>query len=360
MKAKLRHRIDALVKVYKISKETPREEQLRVSIQRKRLLIEETKEFIKSYRTLIVVDNTNTPSKLYRYVRQRYGDKFFAKMIKNTLLIRAFKELGLPNIDELAKYLKGSNMILFTNLNAFEAKLELDKVAVPYRIKPGEKIEHEIVVPPMRTELKPGPIMSLFGKLKVPIQVRDGVIWIAREATIARPGDVVTPELVSVLEKLGIEPKLLRPKIKVAYEKGLVIPVEQLVVDIEGVKSQLHECLRTAMSFAIEFVIPEPNVVKLAIARARMRACSLASELGVVTKETASLIFSAALRKVMALSSALASKIPELALAIPQTPQQQIVVEEKKTEEKAKEKKEEEKKETSEEQLAEGLAALFG
>jgi large subunit ribosomal protein L10 len=102
-------------------------------------------------------------------------------------------------------------------------------------------------------------------------------------------------------------------------------------------------------------------VIKLAISRAYTRACSLASELGVVTRDTASLVFSAALRKALALASALASKIPELAsIATTQTTQQQVVVEEKKVEEKKAEEKEEEKKEVSEEQLAEGLAALFG
>jgi large subunit ribosomal protein L10 len=361
MKAKLRNKLETLVKMYKLSKEMPKEEKIRASIQRKRVIVEETKKLIESYKAIIILDNTGVPSKLYRYIRQRYSDKFYIKMVKNTVFLRALKELSLPNVEELAKYLKGSNMILFTNLNSFEAKLLLDKIAVPHKIKPGEKIEHEIVVPPMRTELKPGPIMSLFGKLKVPIQVRDGVIWIMRESIIARPGDVATPELVSLFEKLGIEPKMLKPKIKVAYEKGLVIPVEQLVVDIESTKNQILEGLKISTAFAVELVIPDPNVIKLAISRAYTRACSLASELGVVTRDTASLVFSAALRKALALASALASKIPELAsIATPQTTQQQVVVEEKKVEEKKAEEKEEEKKEVSEEQLAEGLAALFG
>ncbi|MEM1525536.1 MAG: 50S ribosomal protein L10 [Ignisphaera sp.] len=361
MKVKFRKQLEVLTKVHKLSKEKPGEEQVRSSIDKKRIIIEETKKLLKEYRTVVILDNANTPSKLYRYIRQRYSDIFYIKMIKNTLLLKAMEELGISNTDEIAKYLKGSCMVIFTNVNSFEAKLVLDKISVPYRIKPGEKIEHEIVIPPIRTELKPGPVMSLFGRLKIPIQVRDGVIWIARESTIARPGDVVTPELVSVFEKLGIEPKLLKPNVKVAYEEGLVIPADKLAIDIEGTRTQLLDGLKTALSFAVELVVPEPNVVKVAISRAYLRACNLAAELGVVTKETASLVVTSALRRAYALASVLAQKVPELASIVPQAPQQLAVTEEKKAEEeKPKEEKEEEKETVSEEQLAEGLTALFG
>ncbi|MEM4849168.1 MAG: 50S ribosomal protein L10 [Ignisphaera sp.] len=361
MKAKHRKQLEVLVKVHKLSKDRLKEKQVRPSIEKKKIIIEEAKKLLASYRTVIFLDNTSTPSKLYRYIRQRYSDVFYIKMIKNTLLLKAMEELGMPNIDEVAKYLKGSCMVMFTNMNPFEAKLALDKISVPYRIKPGEKIEHEIVIPPTRTELKPGPIMSLFGRLKIPIQVRDGVIWIARESTIARPGDTVTPELVSVFEKLGIEPKLLKPNIKVAYERGLILPADKLIVDIEGIRAQLLDGLKTAISFAVELVVPEPNVVRVAISRAYLRACGLAAELGVITKETASLVITSALRKAYALASVLAQKIPELASIVPQVSQQSSVAsvaEEKKTEEKLEEG--ERKESVSEEQLAEGLTALFG
>ncbi|MEM4681992.1 MAG: 50S ribosomal protein L10 [Ignisphaera sp.] len=359
MKIGLKKELEKLVKVYKTQKKVIKEEKTRPSLEEKRVVIEETKKLLTKYRTLILLEGTGVPSKLYLHMRRMYGDIFYIKMIKNKLLLKALNELGMPNTEEVAKYLTGPNVAVFTNLNAFEAKLIMDKIAITHRVKPGDKIENEIIVPPTRTELKPGPIMSLFGRLKIPIQVRDGVIWIMREATIAKPGDTVTQELASLLDKLGIEPKLLKPKIKLAYERGLVIPADKLVIDVEGVKSSIIDGIKSALSLAVEFVVPEPDIVRLAISRAYARACNLAIETGIVTRDIAPLVFRAALMKVYTLASILAQRIPELSSAVPTIQVQQVQQKLEETKE-VKEEKKEEKAEALEEQLAEGLAALFG
>lgn len=361
MKARLRDKLETMIKTHKLAPIVlEKKHYVKPSLERKRVIIDEVKKLLTTYRTLIILDNTNVPSKFYTYIRQNYGHIFHVKMVKNTLLLKALKELQFPNVDELAKYMKGSTVTVLTNLNPFEAKKLLDRIVVSCRAKAGEKVEYEIVVPPMKTELKPGPIMSLFGKLKIPIQVRDGVIWIMREASIAKPGDVITPELMSLFERLGIEPKFIKPKIKVAYEKGILLPPEQLIIDFEGTKSNVINGVKTALSLAIEVVIPEPNIVTLAISRAHAKACSLAVELGVVVKETAPLVFATALRKAYTLASLLAQKIPELIqITQPVSLYQVAEVKEEKVEKEIS-RKEEEGKEVAEEQLAEGLATLFG
>lgn len=358
MKIGLRNELEVLIKKHKTTQISPKEISIRPSIEKKRIVIEEIKKLLATYRTLILLDNTSTPSKLYLYLRQRYGDIFYVKMVKNTLLLKALNELGMANIEELSKYLKGSIIALFTNLNPFEAKILLDKISIPFKIKPGEKIEYEIIIPPMRTELKPGPAMSLFGKLKIPIQVKDGVIWIMRESVIAKPGDIATPELISIFDKLGIEPKFLRPRISIAYEHGLVIPIERLVIDINGTKNNIADAVKNALSLAVELVIPEPSIIRMSLTKAYLKMCSLAIELGIVSKETAPIIVSTAVKRTYILASILAQKIPELASLLPSTAIQIAKTEEIKSEKPSEEKKE--GKEVSEEQLAEGLASLFG
>lgn len=359
MKASLRKELEKLTKLYELSREVSLEKSLKQSLKEKRIIVDELKQFLTNYKTLILLDATETPSKLYMHLKQKYGELFCVRMVKNKLLLKALAELGMSNVEEVARYLHGQNIAIFTNLNAFEAKLIIDRTAVSYKVKPGDRIEHEIIIPPMRTELKPGPMMSLFGKLKIPIQVKDGVIWIMREATIARPGDTVTQEMVSLFDKLGIEPKLLKPKIKLAYEKGLVIPSDKLIVDIEGTKNSLIDGIKNAMNIAVEIVVPEPSIIELAISRAYTRACRLAVEAGIINKDTAPLIFSLALARAYALASSIAQKVPDLISVLPstQSTSQQLEVKEEKKEEKEEKEK---KSEVAEEQLAEGLAALFG
>ncbi len=326
-------------------------------------IVEEACELLKKYRTIVLLDLASTPSKVINYIRRLFEGKGVVKLIKNTLLSKAVDRVGLKNGDEFKKWLEGQNIAIFTNMNAFEVKLLLDKIEVPIKARPGMKVDREIVIPPMRTDLKPGPVMSIFSRFKIPVQVREGVIWIAKEATLLRPGDEITVEITSLLEKLGIEPIVVKPKIKVAYDSGVVIPADKLVIDIEGTKSELASAISQAISVAAEIAIPEPQVLEVSIKRALMRAIELSTRAGFVTPTNAEQVFRNAVSKAMLIAALVASKSPELASALqiqgvvapqPEQPKE----EEKKVEEK---KEEEEKKEgISEEQLAEGLAALFG
>ncbi len=328
--------------------------------EEKKRIVEEAKELLKKYRTFALLDLSNTPAKVITYLRRAMEGKGVVKLIKNNLFERALDELNIPNKEELKKYLEGQNIIVFANMNAFELKMLLDKIEVPVRAKPGMTIDREIVIPPMKTNLKPGPIMSLFGRFRIPVQVREGVLWIAKEVTVAKPGDVVTPELTSLFEKLGIEPVLLKPKIKLAYEEGLVIPAEKLVIDIEATRNDILRSVVEALNLAAEIALPEPDVIKVSIRKAFMRAAKLASEAGFVTPETAETVLRDLISRAQYLAMAIASKSPELAefLQVQVAAAPQPAAQPEKAEEK---KEEEEKKETvSEEQLAEGLAALFG
>jgi len=330
--------------------------------EEKRRIVEEAKDLLRKYRTFALLDLSNMPSKVITYLRRAIAGKGVVKLIKNRLFERALDELNLPNKDEVKKYLQGQNIIVFTNMNAFELKMFIDKIEVPVRARPGMTIDREIIVPPMKTNLKPGPIMSLFGRFRIPVQVREGVIWIAKEVTVAKPGDVVTPELTSLFEKLGIEPIVLKPKIKLAYETGLVIPAEKLVVDVEAIKNDMLRSVAAAISLAAEIVLPEPEVLKVSISRAYMRASTLAAEAGFLVPETAEVVLRNLIARAQQLAMVLASKSAELAELLKVQPiTSQVAPQPSAQPEKVEEKKEEEKKETvSEEQLAEGLAALFG
>ncbi|MCI4436431.1 MAG: 50S ribosomal protein L10 [Ignisphaera sp.] len=361
MKARLREELRTLEKAY-LSGEG-KKVRTRRSLEEKRALVEEAKKLLLSYKTVLLIDSTNLPSSYVSELRKRLEGIGVVKVFKNNLLKLAMKELEMKNWEEFAKYLQGTNIMVFVNLNPFEAKRVLDSIKVWWRVKPGEKVDNEIIITPMKTNIKPGPAMSVFGKLKIPVQVRDGVLWIAKESTLLRPGLEVTPELVSILNNLGIAPKILRPVIKVAYEAGVVIPGSNLALDIEAFRKEFIEATQSAIALASELVVPEPMVLRISVAKAYTRAQRLAAEAGIVTKETAPIVISLALARAYAIASILAMKSPELAqglqisISAPAPAQQQ----QQQAAPKAEEKKEEEKKEgVSEEQLAEGLSALFG
>ncbi len=346
-------------------------EGLRIVIRERRIpeekkkIVEEASRLLKDYRTVVFIDLEGVPAPALVKLRKAFEGKGVLKLIKSTLLRKAIDIAKIPGAEELKKYVEGSHIALFTNLNAFEVKLLLDKIEIPVRPRPGMVLDKDVVIPPMRTDLKPGPIMSLFGRFRIPTQVREGVIWIARETTVAKAGDTITPELISLLDKLGITPTSIKPRIKFAYDSGIVIRGEDLAIDLNEIRKQLMEAAGAALNVASEIVLPEPTVIELSIRKAFARASALATESGFVTKDTAEIVIRGVVSKAIALAAALVQRRPELSdfiqvsvapAPVGAAPAQQP------SEEKKEEREEEEKKEetVSEEQLAEGLAALFG
>jgi len=359
MRSWLRSEFEKVLKAEARTGLTVRVRERKIPEEKKRI-VEEATELLKKYRTVVFLDLSGTPAKALVQLRKALEGKGVVKLIKCTLLKRAIDQAGIPNADELKKLLEGQQIAIFTNMNPFELKLLLDKLEIPIRPKPGMTLDRDIVVPPMRTELKPGPIMSLLGRFRIPTQVREGVIWIARETTIARAGDTITPELISLLDKLGIVPTTFKPKVRFAYDAGLIISGDQLTINIDEYRSNILEAASAALNLASEIAIPEPMVLEVSIRKAFARASALATEAGFVTPETAEIVLRGTVAKALALASALVAKNPDLGQFLQVAPAvapaggapAQQPAEEKKEEE-------EEKKEEKE-QLAEGLAALFG
>ncbi len=316
--------------------------------------VEELAELIRKHKVIALADLTKIPTKQLQIIRKNLRDKVVFRVTKNTLFKLAAEKAGLKNFEELRKYLEGSNLFLFTNINPFELVLLLEKYKARAPAKPGDIAPTEIVIPAGSTGIPPGPMLSVFGRLKIPTRVQQGSIWISKDTVVAKPGDKISPELASILQKLGIEPIEIKIQLKVAYDDGLIIPKERLIVDLEEYKKNIIEAYQNALKIGVEIAYPEPTILELTLTKAFLNALMLAVEASIITPETIELIIARAEAQAKALASVLAQKAPELGLEV-EVPAQPAAEEEKKEE-----KEEEEKKETSEEEIAEGLAALFG
>ena len=329
--------------------------------ERKIREVEELPELKKSHNVIIIVDLTKTPTaqlqRIRRKVEKKFGDKVVMRVTKNTLFKLALKRAGIDPTP-LEEYLTGTNMFIFTNLNPFEVALALDKIYATKPAKPGDIAPTEIVLPAGDTGFKPGPIMSVFGKLKVPIRVQGGTIWIAKDTVVAKPGDTISPELASILQKLGIEPIIVKLKLKAAYDAGVVIPGDQLVLDLEAYRKDVAQAHLAALAVGVEIAYPVPEVLEIAIPLAVRRAYAVAAEAGYVTPDNAEYVLTLAISRALAIVAALGDTAKELGIEIQvQAPAAPAAAEEKKEEEKEEEEK---KEEVSEEQLAAGLESLFG
>ncbi len=309
----------------------------------------------KQYKVFALAHLEGLPTAQLQQIKKKLRKKVYFRVSKNTLVKIALKRIGIEN-EELFNLLQGQNILLFTNMNPFELALLLEKHKTYTYYKPGDIADKEIVVPAGNTGLSPGPILSTFSKLKIPIRVQGNSIWIAKDVVVAKPGDKISEDLASLLQRLGIAPKEVKIKIKAAFEDGLVIPGDKLLLNLDEYKNNIINAYHNALKIGVEIAWPVPEVLELSLKKAYVRAIVLAAEAGFVTPETIEYVLARAVSKALALASVVAEKAPELGLEV----KKEAPKEEKKEEKKEEEKEEEEKEEVTEEDLSAGLGALFG
>ncbi|MEM2021210.1 MAG: 50S ribosomal protein L10 [Zestosphaera sp.] len=341
----------------------PERKAVRKSIKEKEALISEIKSLAARYNVIGLIDLEGVPSREFGEIKKtlrRYGE---VRVFKDTLVKRALEELGLPGAREFVKCLTGSNLLIFTNLNAFMLANIVERVVILRYVKPGEKAPSDIYVPEGPTGIPPGPMMSVFGKLKLRTMVKEGIIWVAKESKVASAGDVVSPELASLLRRLEIKAYPVRLTLKVVLDEGILIPKERLKLNLEDFRNELLSAIHLGRTLAVEALLPLPEVLPEILSNAYLRATLLASEAGYLTRETASIVLRSVVCKALTLANLLMQKQPELDLPVVaqavapevvQTPQKPREMKE------APEAGEEEKKEVSEEEIAEGISSLFG
>jgi large subunit ribosomal protein L10 len=362
MKGSTRNKLVRLVQSLQVGGEG-RAGVVRKSIVEKEKVVDEVKRLLTTYKVLGVVSLEGVSARELAEIKKSLSEYGVVRVLKNTIVTRALRELGVPSLDEFLKYLTGSNLFIFTNLNAFALASLVDKVVVLRYVKPGEKAPADIYVPEGPTGIPPGPMMSVFGKLKIKTMVREGVIWIAKESKVASAGDVVSPELASLLRKLEIKAFPVKLSVKAVLDGGIVIPAEKLRLDVDSFRKDLLAAAQASRTLAVEVALPLPEVINEVIARAYVRALNLACEAGYLTPESSRMILARAFARAQALAAALMMKNPELNIPVVSQPAAvaQPVQQPKQPEGGGKPSEEaEEEKEVSEEEIAEGISSLFG
>lgn len=317
-------------------------------------------DLLRKYYVVAIADLTKLPTAQLQQIRKALRKKVFMRVSKNTLMRIAIDKVlnEKHGLEKLKEYLEGSNIFLFTNINPFELYMLLEKYKIPTYAKPGDVVDREVVIPAGNTGIPPGPILSTFGKLKIPTKIQEGTIWIAKDTVVAKPGDKISPELASILQKLDIKPLEVGVKLKVAYADGLVFKAEDLKLDLEKYRSDIAEAYLNALKLGVEVAFPEPEILKPTITKAYISALAVAVEAAFITDETAEYVLAKYIGIAYALASQISQLAPELGLEVAPVQAPQAKPEEK--EEEKKEEEEEKKEEVTEEEIAAGLESLFG
>ncbi|AWR97718.2 50S ribosomal protein L10 [Acidianus sulfidivorans JP7] len=314
--------------------------------------VKELKEKILNNKTILIASLEGFPADKLHDIRKKFRDIAEIRVTKNTLFKIAAKEAGI-DVSKLEKYLTGSNVFIFSNKNPFEISIMLSKFKLKRYALPGDKADEEVVIPAGDTGIPAGPMISVFGKLKIPTRVQDGKISVTKDTVVAEPGQEIPAEITPVLQKLGIMPVYVKLNLKVSYHDNLIITADQLEINLSEYSANIAEAYKNSLALGVEIAYPEPEILKITLGKAYRNAIALSRESGYITPETAETVFSNALAKAYALAGAISNKV-DLGIQV-QKPESKPEQKEKKEE-----KKEEEKKGPSEEDMGSGIASLFG
>jgi large subunit ribosomal protein L10 len=272
--------------------------------KKKRIMYDELQRIPAEYNVIALSKMSKVRAAQLMMIRKKFRNDVKIKIVKNKVAIRAFEKVkGVAGIENLSKQLEDQCALIFTNINPFKLNLIFAQNKVFLPAKGGDVTTKEIFVPSGNTGITPGPVLSEFKTANVPTKIDQGTIWVSKDTLVAKPGDVVSTPLASLLSKLNVKPIEAGISVNFAIAEGLQFKEQDLKLDLEGYKEELARSFAQALALATEAGYMTPETVTPLLVKAHQEAISLAAEAGYVTSETAGFVLPRAQMQAQAIAN---------------------------------------------------------
>jgi len=205
--------------------------------------------------------------------------------IKDKIAKKAFEKLDVPGAEKMKEMLTGQCVFMFTNMSPFKLNVLLGKNKVLLVARGGDTASIDVVVPPKNTGIAPGPMLTEFKENKIPTKIDQGTIWILKETTPVKKGEVISTKLAALLGKLDIKPIEARIVLNSALSESILFSEEDLVVDVDAFRDKIAQANQNALALSTEIAyVTEDNIAQI-LAKASQAGISLSVEAAYVTDE---------------------------------------------------------------------------
>ena len=273
--------------------------------------VQETVELISQYEIIAAADLNKVSSAMLQDMRKQLRGRHQFKVVKNTLMRISMEQAGKEGTHEFIDTVSGPNVFLFTNGNPYKVAMELNANKVKVFAKAGDIAMHDITLSAGNTGLSPGPLIGKFGVLGVRTRIEAGNIWVALDSTVCKKGEAISEDLADLLQRMGVRASEMGLSIKAVYEKGEIIPGDDLILDIDAYKAQLEQAIAGAFKVAIEAAYVTPETLPSIIAKAVQQARAVAVEAEWPTPETIELLIAKANAEARGLASKVGKKMAD-------------------------------------------------
>lgn len=267
-------------------------------------IVNSTMELLEGYEIIGAADLQKVGSGMLQDLRKQLRGKVLVRGIKNTLMRIAMEKVGLEGADDFLTRIKGQNIYVFSNGNPFELAMTLHRNKVRVFAKAGDVALEDLVIPSGNTGLSPGPIISKFGALGVRTRIDSGNIWVVQDTPVTKAGETISADLADLLTRLGIRSSEMGLEIKAVYQNGVVIPRQELILDIKSYKERLTRAFGDAFQLALKAAYPTAETTATLLSLAAQNATKVALEADYITQETAVELIARANAQAVALAKA--------------------------------------------------------
>jgi len=271
--------------------------------------VAELKEIISSPGVVGIIDIGGVPAKNMLDMRSSLKGVVNMTMAKKTLMRLAWTQSG-RSVEELDVLFEGAAqpcIVHSDSLNAYQLFDELKKTRQGRAAKEGELAPIDIIVPAGPTEFAPGPLVGEFNAVGIPAKIDKGKIAIPKETKVVSAGEPMSADLGMMLAKLGINPIEIGLILIGAIEEGLLLPADELDLDLDGLKDDISVATSRAFNLACNAHWFSTATTPVLLAKASSESLSVAVEAGIVNDKTAELFVMRANARMMALASQLDS-----------------------------------------------------
>ena len=254
--------------------------------QKKAQMYQQMQELPKKYSVMALVRMEKVRASQLLPLRKKLLGEVEIISIKDKIAKKAFEKLDVPGAEKMKEMLTGQCVFMFTNMSPFKLNVLLGKNKVFLAARGGNIASIDVVVPPKNTGIAPGPMLTEFKDNKIPTKIDQGTIWILKETTPVKKGEVISTKLAALLGKLDIKPIEARIVLNSALSESILFSEEELTVDVDAFRDKIAQANQNALALSTEIAyVTEDNIAQI-LAKASQAGISLSVEAAYVTDET--------------------------------------------------------------------------
>ena len=250
----------------------------KITRQVKARILSELENLLREYKFFLVADLVKIGSSELQAMRRMLRGIAVLKVARNRLVEKAIERVHNTKIE-----LTGQNIFIFTNKNPYELYLFLQKNKILTEAQPGIVAPKDIIVNEGNTGLTPGPVLSKFSKLKVPTRIVEGSVWIAKDTVVAKKGEIISKEVVELLNLLGIKPIETTLNLKFVFDGKSLL--REITIDLDKTKEEIMKAHQDSLNLAIQASLPIREVMPILISKAYLDYLKIADNLVLPEKE---------------------------------------------------------------------------